>query len=82
MSRVIINCYNYDHWKICSRYSVEMTGEWCQNQPTTVPENDGVTILWDMPIHTDREAKANRPDIIIKDKKDQRCILMDVSNTL
>ncbi len=29
--------------------------------------------------HTDREIKANRPDIIIKDKNDQRCILIDVS---
>ncbi|XP_071795627.1 uncharacterized protein [Asterias amurensis] len=69
----------YLHWKICRHYNIETTGEWYKHQPTTVTENDVVTILWDMPIHTDKEIKANRPDIIIKDKKDQRCILIDVS---
>ena len=26
-------------------------------------------MLWDMPIQTDKEIKANRPDIVVKDKK-------------
>ena len=30
----------------------------------TVIDNREVTILWDMPIQTDREIKANRPDIV------------------
>ena len=32
--------------------------------PTTVTDNDQVTILWDMGIHTDREITANRQDIV------------------
>ena len=32
-----------------------------------------VTILWDMPIHTDA---ANRQDIVLKNKKDKTCLLM------
>ena len=35
----------------------------------TVTENNEATILWDMPIQTDREIKANRPDLVVKDKK-------------
>ena len=27
-------------------------------------------VLWDMPIQTDREIKANRPDIVINNKKE------------
>ena len=33
------------------------------NKPATVTENQTATILWDMPIQTDKEIKANRPDM-------------------
>ena len=33
----------------------------------------------DMPIQTDREIKANRPDIVIKDKPKNSCLLIDMS---
>jgi hypothetical protein len=36
--------------------------------PKPVFEED-VTVLWNQPVHTDREVTANRPDIIIKNKK-------------
>ena len=32
-----------------------------------------------MPIQTDREIKANRPDIVIKDKQEKSCLLIDTS---
>ena len=32
-----------------------------------------------MPIQTDREIKANRPDIVIKDKQEKSCLLSDMS---
>ena len=32
-----------------------------------------------MPVHTDREIKANRPDIVVKDKKERRCMLIDIA---
>jgi hypothetical protein len=30
-------------------------------------------------VHTDREVRANRPDIIIKNKKEKTCTLVDVA---
>jgi hypothetical protein len=36
-------------------------------------------ILWNRGVQTDREVLANRPDIIIKNKKDKVCLLMDVA---
>ena len=30
-----------------------------------------VTVLWNQSVHTDREVTANRPDIIIKNKKEK-----------
>ena len=38
-----------------------------------------MTILWDFPLRTDRTIQANRLDIIIKDKQNKTCKLIDVS---
>ena len=48
------------------------------HEPTTGTESDEVTILWDMPILTNREINANRPDIVVKDKRERRCKVIDV----
>lgn len=69
----------YLHWKICKAHQIKTNDKWYEHQPKTVTENDDVTILWDMPIHTDREIRANRPDIIIRNKKDKTCLLLDMS---
>ena len=45
----------------------------------TVTEKDSVTILWDMRIHTDRTIAANRPDIVLKNKKEKTCLLIEVT---
>ena len=45
----------------------------------TVTQNDSVTILLDMPIHTDRTIAANRPDIVLKNKTDKTCLLNDMT---
>ena len=34
-----------------------------------VYEEGDVTVVWNQAVHTDREVTANRPDIIIKNKK-------------
>jgi hypothetical protein len=38
---------------------------------------DDVTILWNQGVYADRE--VNRPDIIINNKKDKTCILIDLA---
>jgi len=38
-----------------------------------------VTVLWNQAVHTDREVTATRPDIIIKNKKEKTCTLIDVA---
>ena len=52
---------------------------WYQHETPPVMENDRATILWDFSIQTDRTIKANRPDIVIKDKTEKTCLLLDVS---
>ena len=47
--------------------------------PKPVYEKGDVTVLWNQAVHTDREVTANRPDIIIKNKKEKKCTLIDVA---
>ena len=35
--------------------------------------------MWNQSVHTDREVTANKPDIIIKNKKEKTCALIDVA---
>jgi len=41
-------------------------------------EAGDVTALWNQVVHTDREVTANKLDIIIKNKKEKTCMLIDV----
>ena len=59
----------YKHWTVCHNHNIKTSEKWYSHEPKTVTENEDVTILWDMPIHTDRKITANRPDIVIKDHK-------------
>ena len=63
----------------CKELNINVEEKWYEHEPQTVTERDNITILWDMPIQTDREIKANRPDIVIKDKQGKSCLLIDMS---
>ena len=67
------------HWKICKYYNVEVPFRWYEHKPSTVVEGKDMVILWDVPIRTDKEITANRPDIVIKDRKENKCIFIDMS---
>ena len=69
----------YIHWAICKHYNIKVPDKHYKHQPTTVTENQQVTVLWDMPIQTDRQINANRPDIVVKDKATKTCLLIDMS---
>ena len=70
------------HWTICKELGIEEKKRWYEHEPKTVTENDSVTILWDMPIQTERNIAANRPDIVLKNKKDKTCLLIDMTTPL
>ena len=69
----------YVHWNICRNFDVKVPGKWYEHQPEPVIEHQKATILWDLPVHTEREIKANRPDIILKCKDERSCLLIDIA---
>ena len=70
---------SYIHWTICKKNNFEVATNWYDHTPQRVMDSSSTTILWDMSIHTDREIAANRPDIIIKDKVEKTCYLIDIA---
>ena len=57
----------------------ETTDKWYTHMPKPVYEEGDVTLLWNQAVHPDREVTANRPDIIIKNKKEKACTLIKVA---
>ena len=46
----------YIHWKVCRNYNIMTSADkWYEQKSETAFENEQATILWNMPIHTDRE---------------------------
>ncbi len=69
----------YVHWQTSKGYGIAVKGSWYDHETPPVIENERVKILWDFSVQTDRTIKANRPDIIIKEKETNKCYLIDVS---
>ena len=42
-------------------------------------ENEKATILWDSSIITDRHVPYNKPDLVLQEKKSDRCQIIDVA---
>jgi hypothetical protein len=49
--------------------------------PKPVYEVGDITVLWNQAVHTSREVTANRPDIIIKNKKEKNMYTYRCDNT-
>ena len=73
------NVCTHLHYSICKALGIETTDKWYTHMPKPVCEEGGVTVLWHQAVHTDREVTINRPDIIIKNKEEKICTLIDVA---
>jgi len=67
------------HYSICKALGTETTDKWYTHMPKPVCEEGNVTMLWNQAVHTDRKVTTNRPDIIIRNKKEKTCPLIDVA---
>ena len=64
---------------ICITQYAKMVRTHTHTMPKPVYEQEDVKVLWNQAVHTNREVTANRPDIIIKNKKEKTCTLIDVA---
>ena len=68
------------HLDICKHYGIKVEAEcWYQHKPEQVMKNEKATILWDSPVITDRHVPCNKPDVVIQEKKSDRCQIIVVA---
>ena len=65
------------HWKFARKCNFEAGDKWYEHEPEGVSENKDYKILWDFSIQTDHVIEARRPDLVVVDKKDRSCKIID-----
>ena len=67
------------HWQLCKDYNLEHAEKWYDHRPQVTVENDKVKTLWDMKIQTDKVLEHSRPDIVVLEKDQRICKIIDVA---
>ena len=68
------------HRDLCCLYDIDCGNKWYGHQPDGVLETTDVKILWDFNIQTDNEIQARRPNIVVVNKKERKCYIIDVAD--
>ena len=58
---------------------LQVTDQYCGHIPERVKNVNGTTIMWYVPVITDRTILVNRPDVVLRDKTEKTCLLIDVA---
>ena len=69
------------HWKICKEFGIEVKEWWYEHEPRAVTKNDTRKSHYSVghahPLWQDQS--GFRPDIVLKNKKDKTCLLIDMT---
>ena len=68
---------NVIHWEMCKKLKFDHTNKWYMYNPAPILENATHKLLWDFNIQTDHLIPARRPDLIIINKKERTCKIVD-----
>ena len=69
----------YVHQQILKAYSIPCDDNWVRHTPEDVIIQPNVEVVYDQVLTTDRPTGANRPDILLRDKKQKKTFIIDVS---
>ena len=69
------------HLELCHKHGLLGERKWYNHRAEGVIANEDVKILWDVNIQTDHliEHRSLRPDIVVVNKKDSTCDIIDVA---
>ena len=67
------------NWKLCRKYNSKRSEKWYEHAPEGVVENEEMKVLWDVMIQCDREIKARKPDIVVVNKNERSCAMIDIA---
>ena len=67
------------HWKLAGKCNFEAGGKCYEHEPESVFENEDSKILSNFSIQTDHVIEVRRPDLVVVDKKERSCKIIDFS---
>ena len=67
------------YWKRCQKFSLPCKDKWYDHAPEGVRENVQVKVLWGFRVQTDHHLEHNRPDIVVLEKEETTCSVIDVA---
>ena len=67
------------YYSLCKHYGFEVTPRWWELEPLPIRENQHTIIHWDIPIPTDQDIVARRPDVSLQDKKTRWLYLIEMA---
>ena len=65
------------HRKLARKCNFEAGDKWYEHNPESVLENEDYKILWDFSIQTNHLIETRRPDLVVDDKKERICKIID-----
>ena len=65
------------HWDLLARCRFEQSEY--DHVAKSVLENDNYKLLWDFSVRTEHEIEARRPDLVVIDKREKSCQIIDVA---
>ena len=65
------------HWEVCGKCGLDTKDRWYEHELQSLYEDEEYKILWDFSIQTDHAIEATRPDMIIVEKKSNKCQIID-----
>ena len=83
IDHIVSGCRRHDnlgkivHWKLTRKCNFEAGDKWYEHEPERVLENEDYKILWDFIIQTDHVIEVWRPDLVVIDKTERSCKIID-----
>ena len=65
------------HRELCKKWKLDHMYKWYIHNPESVLENETHKLLWDFEIQTDHLISARRPDLMVINKKERTCWIVD-----
>ena len=65
------------YWEMCKKFKFDDTNKWYMHNPAPVLENSTHKLLWGFDIHRNHIISARRPGLIIINKKNKTCKMVD-----
>ena len=67
------------HWTLCRKYGLERAAQWYDHALKGVVESDEIKVLWDFMIQCDHHIECRKPDIVVVEKEEKKCLIVDIA---